>query len=115
MGCHGGPIVGVMIHVVAAADLGRPAMPAPVMRDDAIALTEEEQHLRVPIVRGERPAVAEHDRLAAAPILVENLDAVACGDCRHECFPRANSGSQGLPVAERYRMGGTKATDKMSA
>src|SRR5580704_12347636 len=31
------------------------------------------------------------------------------------CFPRANSGSQGLPVAERYRMGRAKATDKMSA
>ena len=74
---HRGQIVRVMIHVVAAASLGRSAVAAPVMRDDAIALTEEEQHLRVPIVRRQWPAVAEHDRLAAAPILVENLEPVA--------------------------------------
>ena len=80
---HRGQIVGVMIHVVAATDLGRAAMAPPVMRDDAIAVSEEEQHLRVPIVRREGPAVAEHDGLALAPILVENLDAVAGGDCRH--------------------------------
>ena len=103
-----------VIHVVAAADLGRSAMAAPIMRDDAIALTEEEQHLRVPIVRRERPAVAEHDRLAAAPILVENLDAIARGDCRHGAPPSRKSGSPGLPVARRYRMGRAKATDKMT-
>ena len=82
---HRSQVVGVMIHVMVAADLGRAAMAAPVMRDDAKAVAEEEQHLRVPIVRRKRPAVAEHDRLPAAPILVENLDAVAGGDRRH--FP----------------------------
>ena len=35
---HRGQVVGVMIHVVAAADLGRSSMAAPVMRDDAIAM-----------------------------------------------------------------------------
>ena len=48
---HRREVVGVMIHVMAAAGLGRPAMAAPVMRDHAIAVAEEEQHLRVPIVR----------------------------------------------------------------
>ena len=76
-------VVGVMIHVVAAPDLARAAVPAPVMRDHAIAAAHEEQHLRVPIVRRKRPAMAEHDGLARAPVLVEDLDAVSGGDRRH--------------------------------
>ena len=61
---------------MAVAGLGGAAMAAPVMGDHAEALAEEEQHLRVPIVRRERPAMAEYDRLTRAPILIENLDAV---------------------------------------
>src|SRR5271165_807124 len=72
-----------MIHVMAAARLGRPAMAAPVMRDHAETMAQKEQHLRIPIVRRKRPAVAEHDRLPAAPILVENLGPVPRGDRRH--------------------------------
>src|SRR5262249_43823584 len=41
-----------------------------------IALTKEEQHLSIPIVCRERPAVAKHDGLSLTPILVENFDAV---------------------------------------
>ena len=48
-------------------------MAAPVVGDDAIAVIEKEQHLRVPVVGRERPAVAEHDRLPVAPILVVDL------------------------------------------
>src|SRR5271165_6978274 len=72
-----------MIHVMAAARLGRPAMAAPIMCDHAEAMAQEEQHLRIPIVRRERPAVAEYDRLPAAPILVENLGPVPRCDRRH--------------------------------
>src|SRR5258705_8681861 len=49
-----------VIHVVAVRHLARAAMPAAVMGDDAIAVLEEEQHLGVPVVAGQRPAVAEH-------------------------------------------------------
>ena len=97
-----GQVGGVVIHVVAAADLGRAAVAAPVMRDDAIAASEEEQHLRVPIVRGERPPMAENDRLPAAPVLVENLDAVAGRDRGHFSDPSPEreadaSGPEQLP------------------
>jgi hypothetical protein len=51
-------------------------MAAPVVGDDAEAVVEEEHHLGVPVVRRERPAVAENDGLTLAPILVEDLDAV---------------------------------------
>src|SRR5207237_8084332 len=75
--------VGVMIHVVATADLGGASMATPVVGDDAIAALEEEQHLRVPIIGRQRPAMAEHDGLTFAPVFVEDLNAVFGGDRVH--------------------------------
>ena len=51
-------------------------MATAVMGNHAVPLGEEEQHLIVPVVPRERPAVVEHDGLPAAPILVEQLGAV---------------------------------------
>src|SRR5213080_2300748 len=82
-GCE---IVGISVHVVAIPRLGGTTVPSPVMRDDSIALLAEEQHLSVPIVRSERPAVTEHYGLALSPVLVVNLCAVFCCDSRHEIF-----------------------------
>jgi hypothetical protein len=50
MGGHCSEIIGIVIHVVTVARLGRSAVPAPVMGDHAITLIEKEQHLRVPVV-----------------------------------------------------------------
>ena len=47
---HSGKVVGIMIHVVAVAGLAGAAVAAAVMGDDAIAVIEEEQHLRVPVI-----------------------------------------------------------------
>jgi hypothetical protein len=44
-------IVGIVVEVVAVGDLRRTAVAASVVGDHAKALAEEEQHLRVPIVR----------------------------------------------------------------
>ena len=79
-----GQVVGVVIHVVAVAALRGPAMSAPVVGYDAITLVEEEHHLRVPIVGGQRPTVAEYHGLTLAPVLVINLDSVFCGNRRHK-------------------------------
>src|SRR5271156_3359594 len=76
-------IVGVGVHIVAIPRLGRTAVAAPVVRDDSIAVLAEEQHLSVPVVRGERPAVTEHNGLTRAPVLVINLRAIFCRNCRH--------------------------------
>src|SRR5438128_1001301 len=67
-------VVGVMIHVMAPAGLGGAAVTSSVMGDDAIAFLEEEQHLRVPIIGRQRPAVAEHDGLTFAPVLIIDVD-----------------------------------------
>src|SRR5882724_12492183 len=67
-------IVGIVIHVVSAAGLSRAAMPAPVTRNDAETFAEEKKHLRVPIIRRERPAVTEHNRLPAAPVFIIDVD-----------------------------------------
>src|SRR5712692_2824882 len=61
-------------------------MPPPVVGYDAIAVVEEEQHLRVPIIGRERPAVAKHDGLTFAPVLVVDLRPVFRRNRRHRSF-----------------------------
>src|SRR5262249_50853000 len=46
----GGGVGGIMVHVVAVADLARPAVSASVVGDDAIAVPDEVEHLVVPVV-----------------------------------------------------------------
>src|SRR6516165_1273265 len=58
-------------------------MAATVDADHAIAMLDEEQHLGVPVVGAERPAMMEDDRLALAPVLVEDLCAVVGCDRAH--------------------------------
>src|SRR5205807_4894125 len=55
--------------------------------DDAITVEKEEHHLGVPVISRQRPAVAEHDRLTAAPVLVEDIRAVGGGDHAHVLVP----------------------------
>ena len=52
-----------VVHVVAGAGLVGPAVAAPVVGDHPIPVTKEECHLGVPVVRCQRPTVAENDRL----------------------------------------------------
>src|SRR4029453_16874738 len=76
-------IVSIMIHVVTVARLRGPAVAATVMGYTAVAVTQEEQHLRVPVICRQRPSVAEHDGLTLAPVLVEDLNAVFGREGRH--------------------------------
>src|SRR5712691_6210001 len=88
-----------MIHVMVATGLGGTAMSAPVVGYDAIAVLEEEQHLRVPIIGRQRPAVAKHDGLTFAPVLVVDLRPIFRRNCRHVMFSFALAslkGSSGL-------------------
>jgi hypothetical protein len=84
---QGGEIVGIMIHVVAGPRLARAAVAAAVMGDDPEAVVQEEHHLGIPIVGRQRPAMAEHDRLPRAPVLVEDLGAVLACDRGHALGP----------------------------
>src|SRR4051812_17705738 len=72
----------IVVHVVTVADLAGATVATTVMRNDAIALSEEEKHLVIPVVGAERPAMVEDDRLSIlrTPILVEDLGAVFRGD-----------------------------------
>src|SRR5712691_10872085 len=88
---------------MAAAGLGGAAMAAPVVGYDAIAVLEEEQHLRVPIIGRQRPAVAEHDGLTFAPVLVEDLNAVLRRDSAHRWLPS--------PVGGRRRASGSTSVE----
>jgi hypothetical protein len=81
-----GQVVGVVVHVVAVPRLARAAVAAAVVGDAAVALAGEEDHLRFPAVRVQRPTVAEHDGLAAAPVLVIEFDAFPGGVDGHVGF-----------------------------
>jgi hypothetical protein len=59
-------------------------MAATIDTDHAIAMVDEEQHLGIPVVGAERPAMMEDNRLAVAPVLVKNLDAILGRDCTHD-------------------------------
>src|SRR5207253_11307837 len=67
-------IVGIVVEVMAVGYLRRTAVASSVMGDDAIAVSEEEQHLRVPVIGRQRPAVTEDDGLSFAPILIIDVD-----------------------------------------
>src|SRR5205085_8859450 len=80
---QGRKVIGIVIHVMAVTRLGRSAVASSVMGDYAIAVLKEEQHLRVPIVGRQRPAMAEDDGLSFAPIFVVNLRSIFGGNCAH--------------------------------
>src|SRR5437899_4890908 len=71
---HGLQIVGIVVHVVSAAGLSRATVSAPIRGNDAETFADEKKHLRVPIIRRERPAVTEHNRLPAAPVFIIDVD-----------------------------------------
>src|SRR6185312_12494447 len=90
------------VHVVALRRLGRAAVTATVMSDDAVAAQHEEHQLGVPVVGTQRPTVMEHERLTSSPILVEDLRAVRGRDERHLM---GSSGSAEHAVAYRVPSG----------
>ena len=55
-------------------------MASAVVGDHAVALGQEEQHLCIPVVGAERPAMVKHDWLTGAPGLVEDFGAVGGGE-----------------------------------
>src|SRR5213078_1914868 len=67
-------IIGIVVHVVSAAGLSRATVSAPIRGNDAETFADEKKHLRVPIIRRERPAVTEHNRLPAAPVFKIDVD-----------------------------------------
>src|SRR5437879_13220255 len=85
-------IIRVSVRLIAGPRLGGGPVPSPVMRNDAIAMLPKEQHLRVPVVRGQRPTVREDDRLARSPILVVDLRAVFGSNCGHVFFSFVTDG-----------------------
>ncbi|MNG36393.1 hypothetical protein D3C84_1234070 [compost metagenome] len=58
-------------------------MTASVVGDDPVALGSQENHLRLPAVSVQRPAMTEDNRLTGAPVLVVDLDAVAGSEGAH--------------------------------
>src|SRR5205823_3908219 len=83
-------IIGIVIHVMSVAGLTRATMSAAISCDDAETFAEEEKHLRVPVIRRQRPAMTEHDRLTRAPVFIIDVDVLSvffsCGYVWHGEF-----------------------------
>ena len=78
-------IVSVCVHVVARPGLARATVATTVMSDDTVSLLAKKEHLRVPVVGGEWPAVGEEDRgRTLAPVFVEELSAIL--SCEKMCM-----------------------------
>src|SRR6266853_3864528 len=73
-------IIGIVVHVMSVAGLTRATMSAAISRNDAIAFAEEKEHLDVPVIGRERPAVTEDNRLSAAPVFIIDLYSVLSGN-----------------------------------
>jgi hypothetical protein len=85
-----------MVHVMTVAGLAGSTMTASIVGYDAIAMTEEEKHLCVPVVGRKGSSVTENDRLTFAPILVKDLRAVFRLDAAHVGVSLATFGGLGF-------------------
>ena len=84
LGDRGG-VGGVVVHVVTIAHLGGAAVAPAVMRNDAIPLLYEVEHLSVPVVGAQWPAMMEDEglRVPGAPVLVVDRRTVLHCDRAH--------------------------------
>src|ERR1039458_1073584 len=69
-------IVCVSIHIVAIPWLARPAVTTAVMRNGAMGMRRQEDHLIFPGICAERPTMTEDHGLSRAPILVVDFTVV---------------------------------------
>ncbi|HET6334803.1 MAG TPA: hypothetical protein VFG30_16380 [Polyangiales bacterium] len=58
-------------------------MTAPIVRDDAVSMRRQKEHLFIPSIAVEWPAVTEDDRLTVAPVLVKDAGIVSGLDGAH--------------------------------
>ena len=79
-------VVGPGIHAaIPFPRLTRATVATPIMSHNSVAPVSKEDHLVFPIVRAERPAVAEYDRgrRLIAPVLIVDLGTVSECEVRH--------------------------------
>src|SRR5664280_2033355 len=101
-------VIGVGIHVVAGPRLARAAMATTVMGDRAIAVGCQEEHLSLPTIGIQRPAVAEHDGVSCAPVLVIDLRAVfGCNPAHFVCLNFCRRRVVRLTISLTCRLAGT--------
>ena len=86
---HSRCVRGIVVHVVAVADLNSAPVATPVVGNNAVAFAEEVKQLSVPIVRTQRPAVMKDKRLrvSGTPILIEDLHSVFSRNGTHVFAP----------------------------
>src|SRR5690606_3123649 len=98
-----------MIHVVAVPGLAGASVAPAVVRDDAVALVGQKDHLRFPAVRAERPSVAEGDDRAVLGAPVLEVQAYAFGsDNIVAVYGGCGGGDVGLRIHVAFSIGRVK-------
>src|ERR1043166_10313 len=107
----GGQILGIAVHIVSFRGLARSSVAAAVMRDHAETVLREEEHLTVPGVRAQWPAVREHYDRPLAPVFVINLRSILGFDCTHRScsFYFVRVAVNGTPIAPTRTRGTSRA------
>ncbi|MNT31117.1 hypothetical protein D3C72_1669420 [compost metagenome] len=82
---YGRNVIGIVIHVVPVPDLTGSPVAASVMCNDPVAVGQEKEHLRIPVVRTEWPTVMkeDHSGIARPPVFVKDLNTVLRSDIPH--------------------------------
>ena len=82
---YGRDVISIMIHVVPVPDLAGSPMTASVVCNHPVAIRQEKKHLRIPVVRAERPSVMEKDHwgIAWSPVFIKDLNTVLRSDITH--------------------------------
>jgi hypothetical protein len=62
-------------------------VPAAIVGNDPVTVSQEKHHLGVPVVGGKGPAVVEEERLTGSPVLIEDLGTVLRRNSGHERSP----------------------------
>src|SRR5262245_16334037 len=78
-------------------------MAAPVMRNDSIPVPDEVEHLGVPVIGAQWPAMMEDDglRVLGAPVLVEYRHAVLRGHRAHPSLLRSGAHAPTSAIRDR--------------
>ncbi len=97
----GGEVVRIPIHVVARGGLARTAVATPVMRDHSKPVLKQEQHLAVPRVGIQRPAMGEGDDRTSTPIFVVDRRPVFAGESVHSASSSCRTGVRRQRLAQR--------------
>lgn len=79
-------VICIRIHIIDLPRLRGTAMSSPVMCNHWKALLAKKEHLCIPVIRTQRPSMAENYGLTRSPIFIIQRATIFCSNYRHTFF-----------------------------